>query len=134
MNASWWPRCRHADPKSDASLCVLPPGTLLCPCLGNRGVGQQVADLSVDGEGQLVWTAFDRDNRPLANHTFVAARRDEAGNVRVVRLKPDQKPGLSMRDGVGFFELRDMDDNAGTLTVDELMTRSLQGDEFVTLA
>jgi hypothetical protein len=46
-----WPKCRHADPKGGPSLCQLPPGVLVCPCLGSQQQGH-VAEVLVDSEGQ----------------------------------------------------------------------------------
>ena len=133
MSLTWWPRCRHADPKHDPTICVLPPGVLTCPCLGARGPGQQVAELAVDDEGQLVWSALGSNNQPVAYHTFVAMRRDAGGQLRPVVLKAGQKPQLNTQGGVGFFALLDAQDNGGNVTVDELMTRALAGEEFVLL-
>ncbi len=132
MSNSHWIQCRHADAQGRKSICMLAPGVLVCPCRGQL-VGQEVAKLVVDKDGQIVWMALDRTGSPVAHHTFVAVRKDDQGNKKFVQLLLSDGLTPTAANGVGFFTVTDRQGVQGTFTVEEIMANALAGVEQLTL-
>ncbi len=126
------PPCRHC-PGTSAEICVIQPGMLRCPCFGRAK--EPVGKLNVDAAGQLVWTALGKNNEPRAYHTFVALRRAADSTLTTVPLAYDQElDGSMLHGGSGAFQVKLKADSAtASISVDELMSRALAGDEFIYL-
>ncbi len=130
-------KCRH-NPSAGPGVCELQPGVLVCPCLGKSSERAEVARLSVDPAGQLVWTALGVNGEPKAHHSFVAMRKQDGKQATFVPLEQSDHlvPVAQSGSGAGSFHVALKNDSSGKevrIRVQDLMTAALAGEESVEL-
>jgi hypothetical protein len=133
MKPPHWVKCRHAADQASEGLCVLPPGVLVCPCLGAPKDLSDAARLSVDDAGQIVWVAFDREGNPAAHQTFVAMRKNPQGQHEAVALTRAERLVPVKVNQEGRFLVTDRQNQPCSFGVKEFMENAAAGEEFVTL-
>lgn len=132
----YWPYCPNAATKPESragALCVIPPGTLHCPCQGRSEHDGAIARVFVDDGGQLCWRANQDDRATNMTFTFVALRQGEGGQEPVaIPLKKGEVSAPTRHGQHGFvYTLFGTDNDRYIVRAEELVRRAVHGEEFV---
>lgn len=129
-----WSKCRHAQNSADET-CRLPPGVMMCPCLGPQldedKATVPVANLQIDEGGQIIWNALDAQGASAAWYSLVATR-DGDGKGEVVLFKPAK--GIQPQrhnSGVSFEAASSRSGEVFVIRLDDLLEAGIHGVEYV---
>ncbi len=128
------PKCRHAQNDKDET-CRLPPGVVVCPCLGvvqnaDNAAPVPVAKVFVDLGGQIVWQALGSDDRVTDSYTFVATR-EPGGRGALIALTPTMSLQPQRYQGRFGYLLNTLQNARVFLEASELYLHALANEEFV---
>jgi hypothetical protein len=131
------PKCRHAQNDKDDT-CRLPPGVVVCPCLGvvqntDSAAPIPVAKVFVDPGGQLVWQALGSDDRVTDSFSFVATR-EPGGRGALVALAPTMNVQPQRHQGRFGYVLNTAQNTRVFIEASELYLRGQAGEEFVLIS